>query len=60
MELRSKIKSVRRAWILDHWNLPYYSNGGQNGPERPLGQVLDEDEGHEGRDHDKVELLETY
>ena len=28
-------------------------------PRGPVGQVLDEDEGHEGTDHDEISLLQT-
>lgn len=31
---------------------------GEDEPGGPLGQVLDEDQGHEGADHDEVGLLE--
>lgn len=33
-------------------------DGSQDDPGRPLGQVLDEDERHEGADEDQVELLQ--
>lgn len=33
-------------------------DGSQDEPGRPLGQVLDEDEGHEGADEDEVGLLQ--
>ncbi len=41
------------------WNrLTVNRDGSQDDPCRPLGQVFDEDEGHEGADDDQVSLLQ--